>query len=238
MTFDAFLTLDRPRSNRWRRLTYVLSLALHGALLVVGVAASFWRVEEVSANVQIPVYMGAFTPPPPPPPPAGKTRPTPRPRTRTAVLVQPRPTQVPTPVEPTHEEIEGPPGDPTDTGNDPNSIGPPGDPCSVGPCDGPSTRFLAPHVAQAQLAIDPHADPYRVHLPPALASARISVWALVKICVKASGEVESASILESSEASLDATIVSVMRGWRYRPFTLDGRPVPFCSNVRYQITAL
>jgi hypothetical protein len=30
--------------------------------------------------------------------------------------------------------------------------------------------------------------------------------------------------------------VAAVRTWRYRPYLVDGRPVPFCSNVRYELS--
>jgi TonB family protein len=231
MTFETFLTMDRPRSSRWRRLTYALSLLLHGALLVVGVTASFWRVDELSPP-SIPLTFATFSPPPPPPAPraAGSRRNTPRPRPR-AALTQPTPATVPAPTEATTDsEREGPAG---------NEIGSETSTCQgphcIGIGDAPA-RFLPPTVARGQLAIDPQDERYRVHLPTAMATAGMSVWALVKICVGVDGNVSQVKILKSADPALDPTIVAVLRTWRYQPYTLDGRPVPFCTTVRYEIS--
>jgi TonB family protein len=232
MTFDAFLTFGRPTSAGWRRVTYALSLALHGALLLVGVAASFWRVEEVSPSVQIPTFLAPFVPPSGSPPPPAR-RPPARPHVRAPALVQPRPAEAPAPTEPTPatDDLDPPGENPGRPG-----VGPGVD--QISHDWGSPPRMVGPHVAQAQLAIDPHVDPYRVRLPAALISARFSLTVLVKICVRATGDVDSVTVLRSNEPTLNATVVSVLHTWRYRPFTIDGRPVPFCSTVNYQITPL
>jgi hypothetical protein len=228
MTFETFLNPTLPRPARWRRLTYAVSLALHGALLLIGVAASFWHVEELTPPA-VPITFGIFSPPPPPPPPLGSRKSTTA-RTRTrAALEQPsptRPTEAPT-TAPTTEADEGPP---STASGDPNGI-----PGGIGDTEAPP-RFIPPTVARGQLAIDPQAEPYRVRLPPAMATAGMTVWALVKICARTDGTVSEVKILKSADPTLDPTIVAVLSTWRYQPYTLDGRPVPFCTTVRYEIT--
>ena len=70
----------------------IVSLVLHGAALAVGVAYSFWHVDELPLPTVAVTLTGGAPPPPPPPPPARRqastthTKPTEvRPRT----LVQP-----------------------------------------------------------------------------------------------------------------------------------------------------
>src|SRR4051812_4071957 len=73
MAFEAFLEGGDPRPRRRRRLTYVVSLAVHAALLAAGIAYSFWHVDEITPPTVHVTFM-AVAPPPPaaaPPPPAG-----------------------------------------------------------------------------------------------------------------------------------------------------------------------
>src|SRR4051794_5001442 len=73
MAFDAYRTQTQGRPSHRRRVTYLLSAALHGVLIVVGVAYSFWHVDELSPPLLRVTFMSAAPPPPPPspPPPAG-----------------------------------------------------------------------------------------------------------------------------------------------------------------------
>src|SRR6476620_8306711 len=73
MAFEAFRGAsvgNRPRA-RWRTLMYAGSVLVHVALILVGVAYSFWHLEELSPPRLKLTFMSAAPPPPPPPPPGG-----------------------------------------------------------------------------------------------------------------------------------------------------------------------
>jgi TonB family protein len=56
----------------------------------------------------------------------------------------------------------------------------------------------------------------------------------VKVCLATDGSVASATMFASTGyADYDATILSAVRGWRYRPYTVNGTPVPACSSVTF-----
>jgi periplasmic protein TonB len=231
-TFESFIT-QQVNTGRGRRRGWVfgVSLFLHGAVLVVGVLHSAWRVEVIPPP-ELPVMLFAFAAPaaPPPPPPAAAA-------TRRVVRTRPRPTEVVQPTPQVAPAVEEPAEEPGEPGGQPGGV--PGGVVGgtgTGPGAGQgSTTFLNPTVARGQLAIDPHADPYRVKLPPALARAGVALWALVRICVDQHGRVASVDILKGADPAVDPLIKSVLATWRYKPYTINGRPVPFCSNVRYAI---
>jgi protein TonB len=233
MAFESFLTQDKQKPKKGRRITYTLSTALHGALLVAGVIWSFWHVDELSPpNVQV-TFMSATAPPPPPPPPPKKKT-----ITKTKVvpreIVQPKPNQIIQPKEQPKEEEE--PDDGVEGGVEGGVAG--GVVGGIGAAPPPAApKFLPPTVAKGQLAIDPSVAPYKPTLPPALAKAGMTLWAMVKLCVKQDGNVDEVKILKGADPSLDPLIIVAMKNWRYRPYSVDGRPVPFCTNVRYEITA-
>ena len=59
----------------------------------------------------------------------------------------------------------------------------------------------------------------------------------VKVCISAAGDVSSAVMTRSTTYDeYDATILSAVRSWRYRPYTIDGAPVPACSFVTFHYT--
>src|SRR5262245_47180625 len=96
MAFEAFRSQTQGRPSHRRRVTYLLSAALHGALIVAGVAYSFWHVDELSPPMLRVTFMSA-TPPPPPPPAGGgaqKKKVTVKPKQvvtpKIAEIVQPR----------------------------------------------------------------------------------------------------------------------------------------------------
>jgi protein TonB len=86
------------------------------------------------------------------------------------------------------------------------------------------------------LLINPQLEPYRATFPPELAVSGNRAWAMLKVCVGADGDVDGVTILKSAHPLLDERIVMAIRTWRYRPYLLDGRPVPFCTNIRYEMT--
>jgi protein TonB len=233
MSFEAFLTADRPVARRRRSATVGISFALHVAALIFGVATSFWHVEEM-VPPSLPLQLFTFTLPaaPPPPPAARAVR-------RTVTRVRPRPTEI---VQPQAEPVTAPEA-PAESAEEQPGGEPGGVPGGVegGTGTGPATgtqsgMFVSPNVARGQLDINPQADPYRVKLPPVLARAGMSLWALVRICVDQRGRVISVQLLKKADPAVDPLIVATLSTWRYRPYTVNGRPVPFCSNVRYEMS--
>src|SRR4051812_38765058 len=218
MAFEAFLTQDKAKPKKGRRLTYTLSLALHGAAIVVMLIYSFWKVDELAPpSVQV-TFMSAMAPPPPPPPPPKKksitkVKPTPR------DIVQPKPNQIIQPKEQPKEEEE--PDDGVEGGVEGGVAG--GVVGGVGEAPPPTApKFLPPNVAKMSLLIDPQADQYRAKLPPALAKAGMTLWAMLKVCVKTDGTVNEVKILKGADPSFDPNIVSALRTWRFKPYAVDG----------------
>jgi hypothetical protein len=79
----------------------------------------------------------------------------------------------------------------------------------------------------------------RPSLPPELNQQGVSVWGLYKVCVDGSGEVTSVQVIRSAlPGGFDGSWVANIENWKYAPYQLDGRPVPFCSPVRLQVSAV
>jgi protein TonB len=225
----------RRRSQRWRRVTLIVSVAVHVGALAVGVAYSLWQVDELPLPA-VTVTLSASAPPPPPPPPAARRASTSKPKvrpveTKPEILVQPRetPKQVPKP-EP-EDAPEGGVAGGVKGGVQGGVVGG----VLGAPAQGP--RVLAPQVAKGLLLIDPNDERYRVRLPPALERAGVTLTALLFICVSAQGAVTEVRILKGAGPGIDPQIPTVLGRWRYRPLLLDGRPTPFCTQLRYEITA-
>jgi hypothetical protein len=54
----------------------------------------------------------------------------------------------------------------------------------------------------------------------------------VKVCVSSQGSVSDAVIVGGRSDRSAETLRSAILGWRYRPFTVDGTPTPFCHLMR------
>ena len=80
-------------------------------------------------------------------------------------------------------------------------------------------------------------DEYRVKAPPSLARAEMKLSAVVKMCVGADGRVADVKLLKSADPAIDAQIPAVLGKWRYRPLVTDGRAVPFCYVLQYEIAS-
>jgi protein TonB len=238
MAFEAVLQQGRATSRKWRRTTWTVSVLLHGAAISVGIAYSLWRVDELPLPT-VSVTLTSGMPPPPPPPPAARKRSTSTPKTRPtqpATLVQPK------------EQPKAPKPQPEPEKEDSNEAGGVeggvkggvaggvvggvlGAPAPSGP------RLVSPQVGRQQLLIDPNDERYRVNLPPPLARSGMRFFAIVRMCVSAEGAVTEARVLRGANPAIDSQIPTVFARWRYRPYTLDGRPTPFCYQLRYEISS-
>jgi TonB family protein len=59
----------------------------------------------------------------------------------------------------------------------------------------------------------------------------------VRVCISTDGGVTSARMVKTTRYDqYDATILSAVKDWRYRPYTLEGTPVPACSFVTFHYT--
>jgi hypothetical protein len=103
------------------------------------------------------------------------------------------------------------------------------------PAEVAGARTISGRLAKALLAIDSNADEYRVKLPPSLARAEMKLSAVVKMCVSAEGKVADLKLLKSADPAIDPQIPAVLGKWRYKPLVVDGRAVPFCYVLQYEI---
>jgi cysteine-rich repeat protein len=60
----------------------------------------------------------------------------------------------------------------------------------------------------------------------------------VKLCVNTSGLVADSMLVErSGYAEYDSKLLSLVHEWRFRPYLLDGAPVPVCSTQEFVYVA-
>jgi len=257
MAFEAVLSADGRRPLAWKRGTVALSLFLHAALLIIGVVYSFWRVDELPLPSVVVTLMAGLPPPPPPPPPpaGGGKKHTIKPKTKPVEvqrneLVQPKDQPKETPPPPKEEKedddngVEGGVKGGVVGGVVGGEVGGVKGGVLGGVLGGtppPPTkdqpRVLDSRTGHGRLAIDPEADMYKVHVPTALNRAGMQFSAIVRVAVNAQGMVTNVTVLKGADPAIDAQIPVVIRRWRYHPYVVDGRPVPFTYAFRYDISA-
>jgi len=96
-------------------------------------------------------------------------------------------------------------------------------------------KQLSSKLGHTRLAINPSAPAYRVRVPPALEHGGQSFNATVRICVSGQGKVTNVHVLRSAGAAIDKQIPGVLSRWRYRPLVEDGRALPFCYVLQYEV---
>jgi len=245
MAFEGILDLDRgagyTRPSRFRRVMLTVSLAVHAVALIAGVAWSFWQVDELSMpQVAVTLTATAAPPPPPPPPPAShhsSTKPKTKPVRKIETLVQPqeRPKEQPKPKEEEQDEPDQPGG--VEGGVKGGVQGGVVGGVVGAPVANDAPRILPPAVGKQLLLTDPDDERYRVKLPEVMERAGIVAKAIVRICVSAQGTVTDVKVLKGAGPAIDPQIPGVLRTWKYKPYTLDGKPTPFCFPFVYQISA-
>jgi protein TonB len=240
MAFEAFLTQDKAKPTARRSLLITASLIAHGALLTGGVIYSFWHVDELSPPTVTVTFLANA--PPPPPPPAAKKKTTEK-RTVTREVVQPKPNEI---IQPKKEEKQEDDDDGVVGGSD-NGVkggvvggfgdGPaqPAAPPPPPPPEPPAKpTFVGPNIGNQQMLTNPNVPPYKLILPPAFQAAPgTTLWAMLQICVGVNGSVSNVSIIKGMDPKVDGLLAAKVRTWRYRPMSVDGKPVPFCYRLRY-----
>ena len=242
MAFEAFRAQsEAPARAGRKRLWYALSIGVHGALIAVGIAYSFWHIEELSPPLLKVTFLSAAPPPPPPPPPpagGGSTKPKPKVTVKPKV-VQPRPEIVqPKEIQKKEEPKEAPKAEDhgetdgvkhgTIGGTPGGTIG--GTIGGTGPAGPPAPpKFLPPNMAKQQLIDGP--DPV---FPPSLNHGGIVYRVLVKICVTTTGSVDRVTLMKGADSVLDENVLTKVKTWRFRPLLANNVPVPFCYPATFE----
>ena len=104
----------------------------------------------------------------------------------------------------------------------------------------PEVPVAAPPAAPPSAARSPTVPPRPLYVPggmdrypPESRRARESGSPAIRVCISATGAVESVEVARSSGfPRLDAAALGIGREARFRPATLDGQPVPDCRVYR------
>lgn len=249
MAFEQYLNTgeERRRPSKWRALTYTISVLFHGGLLVAALVRSFWHVDELQPPGVPVTFMSSRLVPPPPPPPAmaKKTSPVVKPKVPTpvkpkvAALVQPVEVKPDPPADEAEGSADGVEGGSADgvAGGVVAQAPPPPPPPPPKPKEDPKPIMLPPNVGQGYRVTDINDPRFRPSLPPPLRRAGMMVWGLFRICVSTEGHVSEVKVLKSADSLVDDDWLATIRRWEYRPYSLDGRNIPFCHAARISVTA-
>ena len=102
----------------------------------------------------------------------------------------------------------------------------------------PQTAVIAPSLLQAlRISGETQLHPGAVTQNQMVRDGVSRVEALVTVCVTPGGGVGSTAMRTSTGyEAYDQILLSAVRGWRYRPYMVNGAPVPACSVVRFIYT--
>lgn len=251
--FEHYTEAKQKPMPRWAMLTLVVALVLHliglGGFLVYG----WWKIDKLDLPKEgVAIAVSA---PPPAPPPAKKGSRNKKKNTK-KVIKKRKPAELTQAVK-LDKPLEEEPDDSDDEGwGDPNGV-PGGDPnstCIPGQmdCDANSLVPAAPPPPPPP----PKKEEPKIVPQVALEQQRISgeknitpddgtklaikrdgktrIVSTVKMCLSGGGKVNRVQMLKSSGyPSYDSKIKSTMRGWKYRPFKVNGKAVPVCTSVTF-----
>ncbi|MFH1130691.1 MAG: TonB family protein [Pseudomonadota bacterium] len=210
----------------------MLSIVLHTAVVAALIFFSLFYVQDLPDPS---VLVTFFTAPPPPPPP-----PSPPPQ----AVAQQLPKQAPAPPKP--EDIQPPENLPETKIVEPKSApktpqwaqeGQPGGVVGGVPGGMPQATipkqekpvFVKPEVVD-KLKISGNQPEYL----PAARIARIEGVIIIKVCLATDGTVNAkqTQILKGIPI-LNAEVLEKVKTWRYRPYAVNGLPIPVCFPVRF-----
>jgi hypothetical protein len=97
----------------------------------------------------------------------------------------------------------------------------------------PGAKMIPPKIGIGQRLANLRDPRHALRLRRELAVPGAYYWGLFKICVADSGQVHSVRVMKSTGVpAIDYDWVAAMKRWPYRPYSLNGRPVPFCHPLR------
>jgi hypothetical protein len=101
----------------------------------------------------------------------------------------------------------------------------------------PAPNPTAPKtVVAGRRLTDATALPHKPTLPKEINRAGIVVWGLYKVCVSTEGNVKSVSVIKTAlPGGMDAHWIARMENWKYAPYSVDGKAVPFCHPARIEV---
>lgn len=248
--FENYVGAKNTKSGAWTAELVLAAIVLHvfaGAALII---KGWWTIHEIDRPTRASAGLSS-APPPPPPPPGGSHKKIERrePKVKKVKEV----TQI-------DERKEKPKvEDVSDDSDEPDGVEGGVEGGVVGGVVGGVIGGVEGGVLGGSMLGDapppPPPDEPKIVPQVALEASRISgeqqirppndvaiqinreskrVTATVKMCLSKGGSVSNLNMLKSSGyPAYDAKIKSKMRGWKYSPFKVNGKPAPVCTSVTF-----
>ncbi|MCX5741689.1 MAG: hypothetical protein NT062_04215 [Proteobacteria bacterium] len=242
--------------NRARVALITGSIVVHAAIGITAVVSGIWGVERLDPGRRT-VSLAVMVPPPPAPsgsPQGEATKLVPKvPKTVVKAIVQPEVKMEAVP----SQALAALPGNGLGSGAGAGD-NPDGDDDDTGTCTGPGcgpkTSTTPVVEKQPEVKLPP---PAQVVIPPTtLKALRVAgetnlvppdvvktqmmrddhtrVSAGFKVCIDEAGAIASVGqISPTGYPGYDATLAAGIRGWRYRPYLVNGKATPACAVVTF-----
>ena len=253
--FDNYVVAKKSKRRTWKTVLISVSVVLHVvAVLALLMIRGFWVIEKLAQPKGDVAIATAATPPPPPPPPkASKKKKKPKTDKKVVKKIKPREMTQPIdkPVDEPDVEIEVVDEDEGVEGGVEGGVaggilggvvggmeGLPGGKLEEPPPPPPppaKPKIVSPQVLKGQrIAGEDRIEPDETTKMKLQRDGHSQIVTTVKICLAANGSVSKLSVLKSSGyPSYDRKIQAKMRQWRYKPYTVNGKPTPACSTVTF-----
>jgi len=217
-------------------------VVIYAAVLVGAWVKGIWDIEQLERPKNSVDLAIAAPPPPPPPPPKGGAKPhdvtlTPK-KIKVKDIVQP--------VKIEQKEVAAPveQGDPNGVeggveggvvGGDLNGVVAAPPPPPPPPPPAPPQNVAPAALDALRIAGEKNIVPDDVTKTEISRSGKDRLVGSFKLCLTLEGNISQVTQLKSTGfSSYDAKIQNTIRGeWRYRPFTVNGKPTPVCTAVTF-----
>jgi len=226
---------------------YAIPLMFGSGIFVAGLliwmwVGGIWQLERLDPPKDLQDIAIAPPPPPPPPPPKGASKPHDQKfevkKTTVKDIVQPvkieKQEKAPE-VQGDENGVEG--GDPSGVVNgDPNGVvGAPPPPPPPPPPPAPPQVVPPTALEASRVSGEKNIVPDDVTKTEISRSGKDRLIGSFKLCLSTAGEIASVTQLKSTGfGAYDRKILNTIRGeWRYKPFEVNGKPVPVCTAVTF-----
>ena len=238
--FEHFREAKFRKAPPWAYPLFAACVMFVALIFITMWIKGIWDIEQLERPKTTIDLAVAPPPPPPPPPPPGGAKP--------HDVITPKKIKVKDIVQPVkHEQVEQKAEENNSTGVEGGEeggveggvvggvMGAPPPPPPPPPPPAPPQN-VAPAALEAQrIAGEKMIEPDDVTKTEIQRSGKDRVIASFKLCLTIEGSINSVNMLKSSSfPAYDNKILSTIRGtWRYKPFNVNGKPVPVCTAVTF-----